>query len=118
MASETNLKAVISGSQQGPVSKPADGPPVETGWAVNLRFLVWSLTASGLILAALAVWYHHQVRRHADALLERARGLYEYFVSAARSSGIPTETGKFQAMMAVHLINDGPVTLICESPPR
>jgi D-tyrosyl-tRNA(Tyr) deacylase len=49
---------------------------------------------------------------------ERARGLYEYFVSAARSSGIPTETGKFQAMMAVHLINDGPVTLICESPPR
>jgi D-tyrosyl-tRNA(Tyr) deacylase len=47
-----------------------------------------------------------------------ARELYDYFVAAARSAGIPTETGKFQAMMAVHLVNDGPVTLICESPPR
>jgi D-tyrosyl-tRNA(Tyr) deacylase len=47
-----------------------------------------------------------------------ARTLYDYFVSTARSSGIPTETGKFQATMAVHLINDGPVTLICDSPPR
>jgi D-tyrosyl-tRNA(Tyr) deacylase len=49
---------------------------------------------------------------------EAARELYEYFVSAARASGIPTETGKFQAMMNVHLVNEGPVTLICESPPR
>ena len=47
-----------------------------------------------------------------------ARALYDYFVSIARSSGIPTETGKFQATMAVHLVNDGPVTLICDSPPR
>jgi D-tyrosyl-tRNA(Tyr) deacylase len=52
------------------------------------------------------------------ASAEAARGLYEYFVMAARSSGIPTETGKFQAMMSVHLVNEGPVTLICESPPH
>ncbi len=49
---------------------------------------------------------------------ETARELYEYFVSLAQSSGIPTQTGEFQAMMAVHLVNDGPVTLICESPHR
>lgn len=49
---------------------------------------------------------------------ETARALYDHFVSAARSSGIPTETGKFQAVMTVHLINEGPVTLICESPRR
>jgi D-aminoacyl-tRNA deacylase len=46
---------------------------------------------------------------------EEARTLYEHFVSRARASGITTETGRFQAMMAVHLVNDGPVTLICES---
>ena len=49
---------------------------------------------------------------------EVARDLYEYFVTAARSSGMATETGKFQAMMSVHLVNEGPVTLICESPGR
>ena len=49
---------------------------------------------------------------------DSARALYEHFVSVAQASGIPTATGKFQATMAVHLVNDGPVTLICESPPR
>ena len=46
---------------------------------------------------------------------DEARGLYEYFVARARASGIRTETGRFQAAMSVHLVNDGPVTLICES---
>jgi D-tyrosyl-tRNA(Tyr) deacylase len=46
---------------------------------------------------------------------EEARSLYEYFVEKLRSRGIPVETGIFQASMAVHLVNDGPVTLLCES---
>ncbi len=46
----------------------------------------------------------------------QARVLYEYFVARARETGIPVETGVFQATMSVHLENDGPVTLICESP--
>jgi D-tyrosyl-tRNA(Tyr) deacylase len=45
-----------------------------------------------------------------------ARVLYEYFVERARLTGIPVETGSFQAHMLVELENDGPVTLICESP--
>ena len=45
-----------------------------------------------------------------------AQILYEYFVARARQSGIPVETGVFQATMSVHLENDGPVTLICDSP--
>lgn len=44
-----------------------------------------------------------------------ARELYEYFVTAARRSGLQIETGIFQADMAVSLTNDGPVTLIVES---
>lgn len=42
--------------------------------------------------------------------------LYEYFVGKCRESGTRVETGVFQAMMQVHLINDGPVTFILESP--
>jgi D-aminoacyl-tRNA deacylase len=46
---------------------------------------------------------------------ELARELYEYFVTQARQTGIRVETGIFQASMRVTLVNDGPVTLICES---
>lgn len=49
---------------------------------------------------------------------DEANRLYEYFVERARALGLRVETGVFQAMMSVHLVNDGPVTLICESPVR
>ena len=47
-----------------------------------------------------------------------ARKLYEYFCDSARRLGIEVQMGVFQAAMQVHLVNDGPVTLICESPNR
>lgn len=47
---------------------------------------------------------------------EQANRLYEYFVALARARGVRVETGVFQAMMQVSLVNDGPVTLICETP--
>jgi D-tyrosyl-tRNA(Tyr) deacylase len=46
---------------------------------------------------------------------EEAEKLYAYFVSQVRSKGISVATGRFQAKMAVSLVNDGPVTLIVES---
>jgi D-aminoacyl-tRNA deacylase len=46
---------------------------------------------------------------------EQARSLYDYFVEKLRASTVPVETGVFQAAMEVHLVNDGPVTLLCES---
>ena len=46
---------------------------------------------------------------------EKAQELYDYFVSRARSAPIPVETGIFRASMSVYLVNDGPVTLLCES---
>jgi D-aminoacyl-tRNA deacylase len=49
---------------------------------------------------------------------EQARALYQHFVTASRRAGVRVETGVFQAHMAVSLINDGPVTLIVESPAR
>jgi D-tyrosyl-tRNA(Tyr) deacylase len=47
---------------------------------------------------------------------ECARRLYEFFVDTARRRGVQVETGEFQAMMRVSLVNEGPVTLICETP--
>ena len=44
-----------------------------------------------------------------------ARSIYEEFVSRLQGQGIPVQTGEFQAKMDVHLINDGPVTLLLDS---
>jgi D-tyrosyl-tRNA(Tyr) deacylase len=45
---------------------------------------------------------------------EQAASLYESFVGALGARGLPVETGEFGALMAVELVNDGPVTLILE----
>jgi len=46
---------------------------------------------------------------------DRARQLYEHFVERIRASGLPCETGRFQEMMQVELVNDGPVTILSDS---
>jgi D-tyrosyl-tRNA(Tyr) deacylase len=46
---------------------------------------------------------------------ELARPLYEFFVAEARARGARVETGSFQAMMEVELVNDGPVTILLDS---
>ncbi len=46
---------------------------------------------------------------------ELAEKLYELFVQKTRQRGIKVETGKFRAMMDVHLVNWGPVTLMLDS---
>jgi D-aminoacyl-tRNA deacylase len=48
---------------------------------------------------------------------EIADTLYQIFVDHTRAQGVSTATGQFRAMMQVSLVNDGPVTLIIESPP-
>ncbi len=44
-----------------------------------------------------------------------AKNLYERFVFRLREQGISVQTGEFQAKMEVHLVNDGPVTLLLDS---
>ena len=46
---------------------------------------------------------------------ELAVPLYEAFINALRSLGLPVATGRFGAMMQVELVNDGPVTLLLDS---
>jgi D-tyrosyl-tRNA(Tyr) deacylase len=47
-----------------------------------------------------------------------ARTIYDYVVRRVQESGLVTRTGVFQAHMDVELVNDGPVTLLLESPNR
>ncbi len=51
----------------------------------------------------------------AAARPELALRLYEYFVEKIRAAGLRCETGRFQEMMEVELVNDGPVTILLDS---
>ncbi len=46
---------------------------------------------------------------------EVAQALYEHFIERIGQQGLSVETGEFQALMEVHLINDGPVTILLDS---
>ena len=75
----------------------------------------------GAILAVSQFTLYGDVRRgkrpsfDAAAPPEQARELYEYFVNRVRALGVRCETGVFQAMMEVELVNAGPVTILIDS---
>jgi D-tyrosyl-tRNA(Tyr) deacylase len=72
----------------------------------------------GAVLAVSQFTLYGDVRRgkrpsfDEAATPEHARDLYEYFVKKVREAGFICETGRFQAMMQVELVNDGPVTIL------
>ena len=51
----------------------------------------------------------------AAARPEQAKLLYEHFVERIRATGLRCETGRFQEMMQVELVNEGPVTILIDS---
>lgn len=46
---------------------------------------------------------------------EKAESLYNYFVNSLREKGLQPETGRFQEMMNVSILNSGPVTIIIDT---
>jgi D-tyrosyl-tRNA(Tyr) deacylase len=77
--------------------------------------------AGGSVLAVSQFTLYGDARRgrrpsfDAAATPEQARRLYEFFVERIRAAGLRCETGRFQEMMQVELINDGPVTILVDS---
>ena len=77
--------------------------------------------AGGAVLAVSQFTLFGDVRRgkrpsfDSAARPERARELYQYFVERVRGLGLRCETGRFQEMMEVELVNTGPVTILLDS---
>ncbi len=79
------------------------------------------MDAGGAILAISQFTLYGDVRRGKRpsfddaAPPQQARELYEYFIQRLRAAGLRCETGRFQEMMSVELINEGPVTILLDS---
>jgi D-aminoacyl-tRNA deacylase len=75
----------------------------------------------GSVLAVSQFTLYGDVRRgkrpsfDAAASPDVARRLYELFVERIRAAGVRCETGRFQEMMQVELVNEGPVTILLDS---
>lgn len=79
------------------------------------------LDIGGSVLAVSQFTLYGDVRRgkrpsfDAAAPPDPARRLYEFFVERVRAAGVRCETGRFQEMMQVELVNEGPVTILLDS---
>ncbi len=75
----------------------------------------------GAVLAVSQFTLYADVRRgnrpsFTDAAKpEQGKTVYEAYVEALRSEGVPVETGVFGAHMEIALVNDGPVTILLEA---
>lgn len=78
-------------------------------------------TGGGMLVVSQFTLYGDASRGRRPSFTDAARPelaivLYEYFVNRVRSYGVHVETGVFQATMKVKLVNEGPVTILLDSP--
>ena len=76
--------------------------------------------AGGLLVVSQFTLYGDARRGRRPSFIDAARPdeanrLYEFFVAECRKQLAQVETGRFQAMMDVELVNDGPVTILLDS---
>jgi D-aminoacyl-tRNA deacylase len=89
----------------------------DSGGKMNLSVV----DIAGAVLAVSQFTLYGDVRRgkrpsfDAAAPPQQARELYEHFVEKIRAAGLRCETGRFQEMMQVELVNEGPVTILLDS---
>ena len=90
--------------------------PDETG-AMNRSLM--ETRGSALVVSQFTLWGDCRKGRRPSfahaARPEKAKALYEHFIGLMEDMGIRVATGRFQEMMDVHILNDGPVTLMLDS---
>jgi D-tyrosyl-tRNA(Tyr) deacylase len=89
----------------------------DAGGKMNLSAL--DVGAGILVISQFTLWGDCRKGRRPSyasaAPAESAHALYQAFVNEIRQYAPSVETGRFQELMQVHLINDGPVTLLLDS---
>ena len=72
-----------------------------------------------LVISQFTLWGDCQKGRRPSftraAPPNQAKTLYEDFIRHVRGKGLAVATGQFQEMMEVHLVNDGPVTMLLDT---
>lgn len=91
---------------EGDTGKPMDRSIVQTGGSI-------------LVVSQFTLYGDMRKGRRPSfdeaAAPAAARDVYEQLVRELRTTGLIVETGEFQAMMRVELVNDGPVTILIDS---
>ncbi len=85
----------------------------------KLNLSVQDIGGRALIVSQFTLWGDCRKGRRPSfveaAPPDIAEKLYLEFVEKVAAHNVPTATGRFRAMMDVHLVNDGPVTLILDT---
>lgn len=72
-----------------------------------------------LVVSQFTLWGDCQKGRRPSFIRaappDKAKALYEHFIRHLRGMGLAVAAGEFQEMMDVHLVNDGPVTLLLDT---
>ena len=84
-----------------------------------MNFSLLDTKGAALVVSQFTLWGDCRKGRRPSfakaAPPETARTLYEHFVELLKETGLTVATGRFREMMDVHLINDGPITLMLDS---
>ena len=85
----------------------------------RMNISLMEMGGAALVVSQFTLWGDCRKGRRpsfvAAARPEKAKKLYEHFISLLKEKGLEVATGKYQEMMDVYLVNDGPVTLMLDS---